>query len=136
MPIYVAEAIPLEATLLAGVQNDLLELSDVLATGSTCISLLYCCGQLRSHFVWCERHRCLHKIGIFSGCADPFDSLLVYDNSLQYALGLAEYQEEFFMELGDHYTQFYGDSPEVNWRGFILYRAWTIYHGFEPGLHT
>ena len=134
MPIYVWEAIPLEAILLCGTANDLVELADVAAAGATCISLLYCCGQQRNCFVYCRRHRRYHRIGIFSTCTDPFNSLAVFDESLQYAMGMAEYQEEFFIELGDQVEDYYGNDSETNWRGFIVYRAWCIYWGFEPEL--
>ena len=134
MPIYDFEAVPLEAILSAGIQNNLLVLDDVVAVGSTCISLLVCCGHHRTFFVWCERHRRYHKIGIFSTSTDPVNSLAIFDHSLEYALGLTEYQEEFFMDLGDQYSEYYGDDSEINWRGFIVYRAWCIYYGFEPEL--
>ena len=136
MPIYHLEAIPLEGILLCSTNNDLVELEDVAATGATCISLLYCCGTYRNCFVYCRRHQGYHKIGIFSGCSDPFTSLAVYDNSLQYALGLAEYQEEFFAELGNTVEYFYGDDPETNWRGFVVYRAWCIYWNFESDIQV
>ena len=60
--------------------------------------------------------------------------MAVFDESLQYALGMAEYQEEFFIELGDRVEPYYGDDSETNWRGFIAYRAWCICWGFEPEL--
>ena len=113
---------------------NLLVLDDVVAVGSTCISVLVCCGHHRSFFVWCERHRRYHQIGILSTSTDPVNSLAIFDHSLEYALGLAEYQEEFFMDLGDQYSEYYGDDSEINWRGFIVYRAWCIYYGFEPEL--
>ena len=106
MPIYDFEAVPLEAILSAGIQNNLLVLDDVVAVGSTCISLLVCCWHHLTFSVWCARHRRYHQIGIFSTSTDPVNSLAIFDHSLEYALGLTEYQEEFFMELGDQYSEY------------------------------
>ena len=134
MPIYDFEAVPLEAILSAGIQNNLLVLDDVVAVGSTCISLLVCCWHHLTFSVWCARHRRYHQIGIFSTSLDPAKSLAIFNHCGEYALEIAEYQWEFFIDSGDKYSEFYGDDFGTIWRGFIVYRAWCILHGFEPEL--
>ena len=134
MPFLVEEAVPLEATLLCGVDHAFLTVQDVYAAGCTCISLLYCASTIRTHFLWCDRCLIGHQVNILAHSEDPFRSLLVFDNSLQYALGMLDGQEEFFEEAREFgITDLLGDTPEINWRGFILFREWEIYHGLLSG---
>ena len=66
-------------------------------------------------------------------------AMAIFTNSLEYALGGAEFGEEFTAELGT-LDQLQGDPrsqsdrgfADGNWREFILYRAWCISKGLVP----
>ena len=87
-----------------GTQTGYLQLPDVIAVGTTSITLLYLVGSICHIPVFCPTHQAYHCIGVWASCTDPERSILVFDASLEFSLGISEQYDEYMLELDENHV--------------------------------
>ena len=115
---------PLKFVITIGAECDYLEVSDAARMASADIQTFCNVGVFRDHLWPCSRCETCHALRVWSGIHNPWEPLWIWQAFMDFEFGESEYYEEFVQEYPEV------ELVENDWSAFIMYRHWTLYHGF------